>query len=73
MAGKAWADADIAGIENAKEIGVSMSEFSPEDQAAFAEIAGDIRGRVIDEVDAKGVDAEAAVALIEETMKSYGK
>ena len=72
MAGKAWADADIAGIENAKEVGVSMGEFSAEDQAAFAEVAEKIRGQVIDEVAGSGVDAEGAVALIEETMKSYG-
>ncbi|MGI9418592.1 MAG: TRAP transporter substrate-binding protein [Geminicoccaceae bacterium] len=71
MAGKAWADADIAGIENAKEVGVSMGEFSAEDQAAFAEVAEEIRGQVIDEVAGSGVDAEGAVALIEETMKSY--
>lgn len=73
MAGKAWADADVAGIENAGEVGVIMGEFSADDQATFAEIAGDIRGRVIDEVAAKGVDAEAAVALIEETMIGYGR
>ncbi len=73
MAGKAWADADIAGIENADEVGVTMSEFSADDQAAFQAIADDIRGRVIDEVAGSGVDAEGAVALIEETMKSYGK
>jgi len=73
LAGRAWAEADIAGIDNAQDVGVAMSEFSAEDQAAFSEIAAEIRGRVIDEVAAKGVDAEAAVALIEETMKSYGK
>lgn len=73
MAGKAWADADIAGINNAKEVGVTMGEFSAEDQAAFAEITTDIRARVIDEVAATGIDAEGAVALIEETMGSYGK
>lgn len=73
LAGRAWADADIAGIDNANDVGVAMNEFSADDQAAFAEIAAEIRGRVIEEVAAKGVDAEAAVALIEETMKTYGK
>lgn len=73
MAGKAWADADIAGTENAKEVGVTMGEFSADDQAAFQEIAEGIRGKVIDEVAATGVDAEGAVALIQETMSSYGK
>lgn len=73
MAGKAWADADIAGINNARDVGVTMGEFSAEDQAAFAEIATGIRAKVIDEVAATGIDAEGAVALIEETMGSYGK
>ncbi|MGI9433915.1 MAG: TRAP transporter substrate-binding protein [Geminicoccaceae bacterium] len=73
MAGKAWADADIAGIDNAKEVGVTMSEFSAEDQAAFAGIAADVRTKVIDEVASAGVDAEGAVALIEETMSTYGQ
>ena len=73
MAGKAWADADIAGIDNAKEMGVSMGEFSADDQAAFAEIATEIQRKVIDEVAATGVDAEGAVALIQETMSTYGK
>ena len=73
MAGKAWADADTLGIENAKAVGVNMGEFSAEDQAAFAEISAEIRSKVIDEVKATGVDADAAVALIEETMASYGQ
>jgi len=73
MAGKAWADADVAGIDNATEVGVSMGEFSADDQAAFADIAADVRAKVIDEVAAKGIDAEGAVALIEETMSGYGK
>lgn len=73
MAGKAWADADLAGIENAKDVGVTMGEFSTDDQAAFADIATEIQGRVIDEVAAAGVDAEGAVALIQETMSTYGK
>jgi TRAP-type C4-dicarboxylate transport system substrate-binding protein len=73
LAGKAWADADVEGIDNAKELGVAMGEFSAEDQAAFADVAADIRARVIEEVAATGVDAEAAIAVIEETMGSYGK
>ncbi|MEZ5936292.1 MAG: TRAP transporter substrate-binding protein [Alphaproteobacteria bacterium] len=73
MAGKAWADADIAGIENAKEVGVNMGEFSAEDQEAFTAISDKIRAKVIDEAAATGVDAAAAVALIEETMSAYGK
>ena len=73
IAGKGWADADVAGVENAKKVGVKMGEFSAEDQAKFAEITKDIRAKVVKEVSGKGVDAEAALAFIEETMKSYGK
>ena len=73
MAGKAWAEADIAGIDNAKDVGVTMGEFSEADQAAFADIATEIRAKVIEEVAGTGVDAEAAVSLIEETMGTYGK
>ncbi|MGI9509961.1 MAG: TRAP transporter substrate-binding protein [Geminicoccaceae bacterium] len=73
MAGKAWADADLAGIENAETVGVELVEFSVEDELVFQGIADKVRAKVIDEVAAAGVDAEAAITLIEETMSSYGK
>ncbi len=73
VAGKAWADADVAGFENAAEVGVNMGEFSAEDQAAFADIATTIRANVLEEVTATGVDAQAAMDLIVETMTSYGQ
>jgi TRAP-type C4-dicarboxylate transport system substrate-binding protein len=72
MIGKVWADADIDGMDNAK-VKTKVIEFSADDQAKFAEISKSVRKKVIDEVAAKGVDAEAAVAMIEETMKAYGK
>ena len=50
MAGKAWAEADVAGIENAEAEEVNMGEFSAEDQAAFQSIAEDIRAKVIEEL-----------------------
>lgn len=71
MAGKVWADADIEGMETVQER-TSVHEFSADDQAKFAEIATAVRKKVIDEVKAKGVDAEAAVQLIDETMRNYG-
>ena len=43
------------------------------DFAKFAEIAASVRAKVIAEVKAKGIDADAAVALIEETMATGGK
>ncbi len=72
-AGKAWADADVIGIENAKKTGVTLMEASAEDQAKFADIAKTIRAKVIKEVTDKGADAAAAVALIEDTMANYKK
>ena len=73
IAGKAWADADVEGMANAKEKAKGITEFSAEDQAAFAEIAKKVRAATIAEVAATGVDAEAAMKLIEETMANYGK
>ena len=74
MAGKAWADADIEGYENAKKVGVKFTEASAEDQAAFAAVAKQVRDKVVKEVaDNAKVDAEAAVAFIDEQMKNYKK
>lgn len=73
IAGRAWADADVAGFDNAREVGVNLAEFSEEDQAAFAVIAAAVRANVLAEVDALGVDAAAVMAFIEETMAEYGQ
>jgi TRAP-type C4-dicarboxylate transport system substrate-binding protein len=73
VAGKAWADADIEGMENAEQVGVKISTFSEEDQATFAQVSAELRTKVLAEVAAAGVDAEAAMALIEETMSAYGQ
>ncbi len=73
MIGKAWAEADIVGMDNAKKVGVNLVEASADDMAMFGKIAADVRKKVIDEVKAAGIDADAAVADIEATMSSYGK
>ena len=73
MIGKAWAEADDVGMDNAKKVGVNLVEASADDMAMFGKIAADIRKKVIDEVKAAGIDADAAVADIEATMSSYGK
>lgn len=74
MAGKSWADADIEGYENAKQVGVKFTEASEADQAAFAEVAKKVRAKVVKEVvDNTGVDAEAAIDFMAEQMKSYKK
>jgi TRAP-type C4-dicarboxylate transport system substrate-binding protein len=72
MAGKVWAAADVEGMDNAKEK-TAIFEFSADDQAKFADVAASVRKKVIDEVAALGIDAEAAVAAIDETMRTYGK
>ena len=71
MAGKAWADADVAGMKAIEEH-TEIHEFSAEDQAKFAEIAKSVRQKVIEEVSAKGIEAQKAVDLIDETMRGYG-
>jgi len=72
LAGKVWAAADIEGMDNAK-VKTEVIEFSADDQAKFAEVSQSVRKKVIAEIAAAGIDAEAAVAMIEETMKAYGK
>jgi len=73
MIGRAWAEADEAGMANAKKVGVKFTEASAEDMAMLGKIAADVRAKVIAEVKAKGIDADAAIADIEATFKSYGK
>jgi TRAP-type C4-dicarboxylate transport system substrate-binding protein len=70
MAGKAWADADVEGMKAIEEH-TEVHEFSAEDQAKFADIAKSVRQKVIEEVSAKGVDAQAAVDLIDEITRGY--
>lgn len=70
MAGKAWADADVAGMEAIQE-NSEIHEFSAEDQAKFADIAQSVRQKVIEEVGAKGVDAQGAVDLIDQLTRGY--
>lgn len=73
LAGKAWADADAVGYENARKVGVNLKEASAEDQAMFAEIGKSIRDKIIKEVADKGIDAQAAVDFIAKTMSEYNK
>jgi len=62
MAGKVWAQADVEGMQAVQEK-TQVTEFSAEDQAKFADIAKGVRKKVIDEVAALGIDAEAADRL----------
>lgn len=73
MAGRGWAGADEAGLANAKEKAKSVSEFPAEEAEKFNAVVAKIRAKVLKEVATSGVDAEAALAFIEETMANYGK
>jgi TRAP-type C4-dicarboxylate transport system substrate-binding protein len=70
MAGNAWAEADLQGLEAIEEH-TDVHEFSAEDQAKFADIADSLRQKVMEEVSATGVDAEGAVELIDEITSGY--
>lgn len=70
MAGNAWAEADLQGLE-AIQAHSEVHEFSVEDQAQFDEVAESVRQKVIEEVSATGIDAEGAVELIDEITSGY--
>jgi TRAP-type C4-dicarboxylate transport system substrate-binding protein len=72
-AGRGWAEADVEGLNNAKENAKGVTEFPAEEVAKFKEISDKIRAKVVKEVAATGVDAEAALKYIEDTMANYGK
>ena len=74
MAGRVWQTNDEKVIAEAnRNPKVSVTVASPDDQKAYAAMAAKIRDKVIKEVEAKGVDAKAAMAFIREQMKAYGK
>lgn len=65
MAGKVWDQIDEEGLASTKAAeGNVIVEASPEDQEAFAKISDEIRKKVLEEIDAKGVDASAAYEFI---------
>ncbi|MEM6620463.1 MAG: TRAP transporter substrate-binding protein [Pseudomonadota bacterium] len=69
MAGTAWDGADTAGMETTKGTeNNTVTEANAADQEKFAGIAAKIIEKVKGEVNALGVDAEAAVAMIQEEM-----
>ncbi len=72
MSGKVWDEIDAAGTEVTKAAeGNSLNVASQADQDAYAEIAKPIHAKVIAEVAAKGVDAQAAVDFIAKEMAGY--
>ena len=71
FAGAAWDMGNERGLTAQRETG-SVIELSGEAASKFTDLIPTIQSSVIDEVAAKGVDAEAALALIKETMLEYG-
>lgn len=69
MAGAAWDVADAAGMEATAEAGDNVVvNANAADIAAFSKIADQVIANVKAELAAKGVDAEAAYAMVKEEM-----
>lgn len=69
MAGIMWDDIDAKGRAATESTdGNAIIAASAEDQAKFAGIAEEVRASVMAEVDAKGVDAAAALEMIKKVM-----
>lgn len=74
MMGIAWDKSD----EQAREATMAAGDntivvASAEDQAKFAEMAARVRTKVLAEISALGIDADAAHEMVASTMASYGK
>lgn len=71
MAGKVWDEIDAIGREVTQAApDNSITLASEADQAAYAEIAEQIRKSVLEEISAKGVDAAAAYEMVKTEMAS---
>lgn len=71
MAGQVWDRADAAGVE-ATEMDDANTHVvaSEEDQAAFAAVVEKVTAKVKEEVNAAGIDADAAIEMIRKEMKA---
>jgi TRAP-type C4-dicarboxylate transport system substrate-binding protein len=71
MAGQVWDAIDSAGREVTKaSADNSITIASDADQAAYGEIAAQIRTNVLDEIEAKGIDAAAAHEMVKSEMST---
>ncbi|MCE8518099.1 TRAP transporter substrate-binding protein [Ruegeria pomeroyi] len=69
MAGAAWDKSDMIAYEATRGTeGAKIVEASAEDQAAFAAIAAEVTAKVLAELDAAGVDAQAAYDMVKAEM-----
>lgn len=72
MAGAMWQEIDQIGLEATKAApGNSINQATPADLEKFNAIAADVRAKVIAEVAAEGVDAQAAYDMIAAEMAAY--
>lgn len=69
-AGKAWQGGFDRGVKVHKEHG-TLTALSEADIKAFADMTKHIKIELIKEIDAKGIDGQAAYDLILETMTNY--
>lgn len=70
FAGAAWDEGNERGLTAQRETG-QVIDLEGEAAARFTDMVPDIQSAVLEEVAAKGVDAEAALAIIQETMAEY--
>ena len=74
MMGIAWDKSDDRAREATMAAGDNkIVTASAEDQAKFAEMAARVRTKVLAEISALGIDADAAAEMAASTMASYGK
>ena len=72
MAGKVWDEIDAIGLDTTKATeGNSVNDANEADQAKYGEMAKAIREKVIGEVAAKGIDAQAAADFMASEMAGY--
>ncbi|MEJ8573026.1 TRAP transporter substrate-binding protein [Microbaculum marinum] len=71
--GQIWDEIDAEGRQATMDTaGNKIVEASDADKAAYKPIADEVTAKVIEEVAATGVDAQAAHDFIAETMRTYG-
>lgn len=73
MMGKVWDEADAKGVaatQSAEDNAIHVA--SEADQAEFAKIAGEVTAKVLAELEAAGVDAQAAHDMVKAEMAKSG-
>ena len=71
IAGKAWDEADAAGLEDAIASGNTIVTASDDIAKQYSELVAPLETAWIEEAKAKGVDAEAALAELRDIARNY--